>query len=148
MSVRQDDVQPEEARSSPAAVGSADAQPDRNIESHASPGGEILVVRVAGDVDVATISDVEATLTAALDRRPAHVVVDLAAVTFCGARGLGLLEWGLVTANERGIGYVLSGYAAHIERIWVLLSCLELPVRHRSVAAAVTAIRAGDVAGR
>lgn len=104
--------------------------------------GEILVVRVSGELDTMTRPVVATALSEALSRGPRHLVVDLAATTFCCLRGYQLLaETGLLAAGW-GIGFAVSGLSVHQHRVADLV--LPGPVRYRSVAAAVTTIRAGQ----
>ena len=63
------------------------------VEVTSGPAGS--VVRVAGELDVATVPDLDATLVA-LD---GDIVVDLAALTFIDSSGLS----GLVTAQKRAV---------------------------------------------
>lgn len=113
-------------------------------ESLSSPAGEIMVLWVGGDVDLLTSPELEAALDSSLDQHPAHLVVGLARLRFCSARGMGLLIRAGVTAAERGIGYAVCDVPPLLDRVWGKLWDGELPVRYPSVAAAVTAIRARD----
>ncbi|MGX7827340.1 STAS domain-containing protein [Actinokineospora sp. 24-640] len=49
------------------------------------------VVRIRGEVDLATASGLERTITDAFAARPLGVVADMALVTFCGSAGVGVL---------------------------------------------------------
>src|ERR1700754_3584431 len=55
------------------------------------PAGEVLVLRVAGAVDLLTLPVLQSALTSGLAREPCHLLVDLAELTFCCVRGLSLL---------------------------------------------------------
>jgi anti-anti-sigma factor len=115
------------------------------IESLPCAAGEIIVLRVSGEVDVCHVPILQAALDAGLDRRPAYLVVDLARMTFCSARGLDLLTQTGRTAAENATGYAVSGVLPQTARVWTL--CWDddrLPVRYRSTAAAVTAIRGAE----
>lgn len=137
----------DEPRGQPTAVPAAHPR-DRaaacwcDLESWTAPGGEILVGRVSGELDLATHRSVAATLVGAARRAPRHLVVDLAAMTFCGVRGYDLLAEIAAIAGGRGIGFALSGLTPHQCRVVNLIMPQPGPVRHRSVAAAVTTIRA------
>lgn len=108
-----------------------------DMESWDCPGGVIVVMRVSGELDLCTRPLVAATLAEAGSRAPAHLVVDLAATTFCGVRGFALFA---EIAGARGAGFALSGLSAHHSRVADLVLPRPGPVRHRSVAAAVTAL--------
>ena len=106
-----------------------------------SAAGEIIVLRVTGEVDLVTISVLEAALASNLDRRPAHLVVDLAGLQFCSAQGMGVLFSARTTAAERGVGYAISSVSPRLECLWERLWPDELPTRYHSEAAAVDDIR-------
>lgn len=111
------------------------------LETVPGPAGPIPVLRVAGEIDLLTLPLLEHSLTAAVDQRPAHLVVDLAAVGFCCIRGFGLLATTAATAQSRGTRFALSGLPPHLNRFAALLWLEQPCVLYRSVAAAVTAIR-------
>ncbi len=114
-------------------------------ESLPCAAGEIIVLRVSGEVDLCTLPTLQTALDHSLDQHPAHLVVDLTQMTFCFARGLDLVTQSRHTAAENATGYTVSGALPHIHRLWTLLWDGDLPVRHRSTAAAVMAIRTAEV---
>jgi anti-sigma B factor antagonist len=103
--------------------------------------GEIIVLRVAGEVDRCTLPILHAALDESLDHHPTHLLVDLAWMTFCSARGLDLLTHTGHTTTETATRFAVCGVAPHIDRLWTLIWEGDLPIRHRSIAAAMTAIR-------
>lgn len=105
------------------------------------PGGDIVVLRVAGEIDMLTLPILRHALRAAADRYSADLVVDLAGVVFCCVRGFALLAEAARTAQSRETGFALSGLTPHLSRVATVLKCDECCVRYRSVAAAVHAIR-------
>lgn len=103
-----------------------------------SPAGEVVVLCVAGEVDLNTLGLVEDALAAALSRRPAQLVVDMAGVTFCSCRGFRTLLDGSGIAAGHGSGYALSGASPHADRIWGMLRPDgPLPARYPSSGAAL-----------
>lgn len=106
--------------------------------------GEIIVLRVVGEVDRYTVPILQAALEDSLDQHPAHLVLDLARMSFCSMRGLALLTQTDLIAAEDATGYALSGVLPHIDRVWALCCGDDRPVRYHSTAAAVTAIRAAE----
>ena len=50
-------------------------------------------VRVCGEVDIATVADLQAGLEKAVASRPGRLVVDLAATTFIDAAGIDAIAW-------------------------------------------------------
>jgi anti-anti-sigma regulatory factor len=106
-------------------------------ESLPYAAGEIMVLRVAGEVDLCTS---QAALGKGLDQHSTHLFVDLARMTFCSARGLDLLvHTGHITA-ETATRFAVCGVAPQIDRVWTLVWDGDLPIRHRSIAAAMTVI--------
>lgn len=111
-----------------------------------SPAGEVIVVRVTGEVDLFTISVLRDALADSLARGPCDLIVDLAAMTFCDVRGLTLLVQTGATAAGSGIGYVLAAAPDQARRVWALLwPDAELPTRVPSAAVGVLAALAGTV---
>ncbi|MGH3898962.1 MAG: STAS domain-containing protein [Pseudonocardiaceae bacterium] len=100
------------------------------------------MLRIEGEVDLCTLPMLRAALSDTLDQHPAHLVVDLARMTFCSARGLTLFTQLGRTATEQATGYAVSGVPAQVDRVWALGWDGDRPVRYRSTATAVTAIRA------
>ena len=111
------------------------------LDTELGPAGSILVLRVAGEIDLLTVPGLEHALSAAIDQRPGDLVVDLAGVVFCCVRGFALLSTAAATAQTNGTGYALSGMPPHLDRIATLLWPEQHCLRYRSAAAAVTAIR-------
>ncbi len=102
--------------------------------------GEIIVLRVAGEVDLSTVPVLQAALTDNLKRGPRHLVVDVAGLTFCSARGATLLVEAVRTAAGRGTGYAVTAAAGSLMRIWMLLwPAGDLPIRYPTEAVGVIA---------
>lgn len=102
------------------------------------------MLRVAGEVDLFTLPDLQFALDGGLSTCPAHLVVDLTRMTFCSLRGLELLTRTGHIAAEKQTGYAVSGVPPHLDRVWARGWGGDLPVRYRSIVAAVAAIRAAD----
>lgn len=86
-----------------------------------------------------------AALDAHLEQRPRHLVVDLARLVFCSARGMAALTQASATATQRGTGYAISGTPPWLHRIWgQCWGADQLPIRYTTLAAAITALRARD----
>ncbi len=113
--------------------------------SLSSPAGEIVVLRIAGEVDLSTITALQATLAGNLSRGPCHLVVDLAGLTFCSVQGAALLiEAGRIAADQ-GAGYTVTSAPGSVIRIWMLVwTASDLPVQYPSAAAGVLAAVAGQ----
>ena len=118
---------------------SADPLPTRD--------GVIVVLRLGGEIDMLNQPELQTALTDTLTGRPRHLVVDVAAVTFCWVQGLALLAETAAIATGNGTGYALSGLPASLRRYVDLLWGDAFPTTYRTTAIAVSAIRAGDAAG-
>lgn len=103
----------------------------------------IVILRMAGEIDLLTQHAVEGALRSGLHAGGRHLLVDLSAVTFCGARGLATLADTASTAAGRRLGYAVSGLSPHLDRTAAMLWSPDGPTRYRSLAVAVTTIRAG-----
>ena len=115
--------------------------------SEPGSGGDVLVLRVTGEIDMLTLPVVRDALSAAMARHPTDLVVDLAGVDFCCVHGFALLIDAARTAETEGTGYALSGLTAHLDRVAALLYPEKGCVHYRSVVAAVTAIRVAAATG-
>lgn len=111
------------------------------LEVEPGPAGDIVVLRVAGEIDLLALPVLRDALTAAVDQYPVDLVIDLAGVGFCCVRGFALLAAAARTAQSRGICCSLSGLSRQLDRVASLLWRDQRRVRYRSVAAAVYAIR-------
>ncbi len=111
------------------------------LDTESGPAGPILVLRVTGEIDLFTLPVLQDALTAAVEKRPGDLVVDLAGVGFCCVRGFALLATAAATAQTNRTGYALSGLPPHLDRVATLLWPEQTCVRYRSTAAAITAIR-------
>jgi anti-anti-sigma factor len=78
-----------------------------------------LVVRVSGEIDIATAPALAEALRARLEAAGpgAELIVDLAAVTFIDARGLATLLEAAETARSRGIVLRTTGRPSCLRRI-------------------------------
>ena len=109
--------------------------------------GTIVVLRIGGEIDLLNQPELQTALTDTLTGRPRHLVVDVAAVTFCWVQGLALLAETAAIATGNGTGYALSGLPASLRRYVDLLWGDAFPTTYRTTAIAVSAIRAGHAAG-
>lgn len=111
------------------------------VATELGPGGDVVLLRVAGEIDMLSLAVLRDALGVAMARQPADLVVDLAGVVFCCVRGFLLLAGGARAAQNSGIGYALSGLNPHLDRVATLIGPEPGCVRYRSVAAAISAIR-------
>jgi anti-anti-sigma factor len=109
-----------------------------------APAGEVLVLRVAGEVDLLTVAVLRDALTSSLARGPGHLLVDLAGMTFCSVRGLSLLVQAGRTAAEQGSGYSVTAASRQADFAWTLLWPVdERPTQYPTAAAGVATAMAG-----
>ncbi len=114
-----------------------------HITTVPTPGGEIVLVRVFGDIDLTSMHVLVAALADARARHPSHLVVDVAGLGFCSAQGLALLVDGGTEAPGGRTRHVLSGARPRIGHYLDLLWMpADLPVRHSTAGSAVLAAMA------
>lgn len=68
--------------------------------------GAVVVVEVAGEVDLLTVHEVAAAITAGTAVGPAALVLDLTEVSFLDSAGLAMLAHAHMTAGERPLRVV------------------------------------------
>jgi anti-anti-sigma factor len=82
-------------------------RPELNIAVERSP--DEVVLRLAGEIDVLTVTSLSTIVNDALSDPPARIVLDMAGVTFCDSQGLGTLV-------------VLSRKAQHARTVLALIN--------------------------
>lgn len=110
------------------------------------PPGELIILRVSGEVDLSTLPVLEGALADVLRRRPRCLIVDLSKLTFCSVRGLTVLSRAGLAAVGQGVEYAVCEVSRHLNRVWMTMPPGDyLPVRHPTVAIGViTAMVHGD----
>ncbi len=83
------------------------------LEFQPGSGGEAVVVCVSGEVDVFTRPILTRALIRAVSRNARRIVVDMAAMGFCCARGYDLIAQTAHVARGRGIEFAGSGLSVH-----------------------------------
>ena len=78
------------------------------------------VCRIAGDLDLGTVSAVRSALERAIAAKPPILVVDLAGVEFCDSAGLNLLLQTRLQAETAGVSMRLASLAASVVRVFEL----------------------------
>jgi anti-anti-sigma factor len=70
----------------------AKSEPAQQLELYCQAGADgYQVIRVTGELDIATAEKAYSYISGVIDGRPAPVTVDLSGLTFCDASGLGVL---------------------------------------------------------
>ena len=116
-----------------------------SAERVSSPNGTIVVLRLSGEIDLLNHLELRLALTDSINGKPRFLIVDLARVTFCWAKGLALLVETQALATANGSGYVLSGLPASLQRHCTVLWGDTVPTHYRTTAMAVSAIRTGEL---
>jgi anti-anti-sigma factor len=146
MSVLQDDTRTQRSpRVAAPAIRGARGDPATwcscNAMSLPSPAGAFIVLRIAGEVDLSTVDGMQAALAEALQQRPNYLLVDLAELVFCSARGLALLVAAGNTAAGQGTVYAVSTASDLINRVWTTgWPDGELPTGYPTTAAGILAM--------
>ncbi|MCK9932329.1 STAS domain-containing protein [Frankia sp. Mgl5] len=83
------------------------------------------VVRIYGEIDIATGAALRAALIAGLDRHPPILVIDLDGVSFLDAHGLGILVSAANQADRAGIPITVVGAGPHVYRLFTLTRLVE-----------------------
>jgi anti-sigma B factor antagonist len=99
------DVQFEEPR--PSSTRGGAGQPDCPV----------AIVAVAGEVDLATVGELRSILSQVISPARQEVVVDLAAVEFIDASGVGALVGAAAEASRVGVRFRLQAPSAPAERV-------------------------------
>jgi anti-anti-sigma factor len=103
-----------------------------------SPAGDIVVLRVAGEVDLESFAVLDAALDDVLERRPDHLIVDLTGLVFCSSRGIAAIARTARVATAHGTRYSMSGASPMLARLWPhSWPDGDAPPIHRTTAAAV-----------
>jgi anti-anti-sigma factor len=146
MSIQHDGISTEQRRhlTAPTRHGARGDPSVRCIcsaTSVTSPTGEsIVVLQVAGEVDLATVDFLATALTAVLRQQPDHLIVDLAQLSFCAACGLTVLAEAGVTAAGNGTRYGVSAASRLMTHCWSRLWAEDdQPIQFPTCAAAVGA---------
>ncbi|MBB5867656.1 anti-sigma B factor antagonist [Allocatelliglobosispora scoriae] len=103
---------------------------------------EIAIVEVEGELDIATVPQVDAALTAALaDNRPA-VVFDFTKLSFCDSTGLRLLVRAHQELEARSGAMAIGGATAIVAQVLEVSGLAEIFGCVPTVEAAVAAVSA------
>jgi anti-sigma B factor antagonist len=102
-----------------------------HLETEMSPGH--VVVRLHGDLDMATTAELRQTLASILHASPARITIDLAQLDFIDSTGIGALVGGFRRAADQGceLGLRFPGRpvlkALHLTGVDQMM-----PIEHRS----------------
>ena len=88
--------------------------------------GDAATVALRGEVDVATVEQVRATLAEAIAGGPRSLTVDLSGLSFIDSTGLGALIFGFQRARVAGIPFRLRRPSDGVRQILVVSGLLEV----------------------
>ena len=79
--------------------------------------GDAEVVRVEGDVDLATVTQFETAILAAISGSPGEVRLDLGGIAFFGSEGIRALVSAHQTATGKNVKLVVSAASRTVRRV-------------------------------
>jgi anti-anti-sigma factor len=115
-----------------------------DLEVRLSHRDEVCVLAVNGAVDLGNAARLRAVIRQVLSiTRPPALVIDASGVTMTSVRGLAVLVEAAEVAGAAGARYAVAGLSAlHLRMVREVAPGRDLtPLRHASVADAVTAVR-------
>lgn len=88
--------------------------------------GGVTRLLLRGELDIATGDELEQLVARVLADRPAHLIVDLAGLTFCDSSGIGALLAARETAGRAGAGFRVSRPRGIVHRSLTVTGVLAL----------------------
>lgn len=89
--------------------------------------GAVMRVAVTGEIDLATVEQLETALAAAVAREGATgVEVDVAGVTFCDSTGIAALDQAYAVAAQRSLPFCLINVQPPVARVLAIVGLLEV----------------------
>lgn len=99
-------------------------EPEFTTQRVESPGG-ICVVRVGGEVDIATAPQLQAVFDEVLEASPDSVLVELDDVTFLDSSGIRALVIAKRRLSEVGASFVIDGMSEAVKHVLEIAGMLE-----------------------
>jgi anti-anti-sigma factor len=100
--------------------------PKQLLHTRSVVTGDRACVQIAGELDMATVAEVDRAVMNCLTCRPQHLELDLDCLTFCDATGLRALRRARDEAEAQGCTFRLVGVTPHIRRIFAMLLAPDL----------------------
>ncbi|MET7992822.1 STAS domain-containing protein [Amycolatopsis sp. NPDC005232] len=110
------------------------------FEAETYTDGLVTIVRVRGDVDLATAEEFDTALDSGLQASGPALVVDMSAVDFLGSSGIASLVLLRRRAARENTSVAIASGNRHVVRILDLLGLSEELTVHGDVASAVHAV--------
>jgi anti-sigma B factor antagonist len=93
--------------------------------TEARQDGQIWVVRVRGEVDIATAPKLDTTFDAVVASKPSRVLVELEDVTFLDSSGIRSLMVAQRRLEETGSTMVIDGMSAAVKQVLEITGVLD-----------------------
>jgi anti-sigma B factor antagonist len=87
--------------------------------------GAIWVVRVAGEVDIATAPRLASTFDAVVEAAPSQVLVELENVSFLDSSGIRVLVLAQRRLDEVGASFVIDGMSEAVKHVLEIAGVLD-----------------------
>jgi anti-sigma B factor antagonist len=87
------------------------------FEAHVRESGALWLVRVRGEIDLASAPKLEAVLDEAIAAQPARVMVELESVSFLDSTGLRVLVEAQRRLQQGGGTFVIDGMSETVRRV-------------------------------
>jgi anti-anti-sigma factor len=103
--------------SQPTQRGAGDRTSPEEFEAHVRESGALWLVRVRGEIDLASAPKLGAVLDQAIAAQPAQVMVELESVSFMDSTGLRVLVEAQRRLQQRGGTLVIDGMSETVRRV-------------------------------
>ncbi|RKR89659.1 anti-anti-sigma factor [Micromonospora pisi] len=110
-----------------------------SLTVHTEQRGDVVVVAVAGELDMATAPQLQDEITDLLDRGKPRLVFNLAELTFCDSTGLSVFVRAKNSSDEAGGVVRLAAPQRGVLRILEVSGLVEVLQTHPSVEQAIAA---------
>ncbi|HEY2632647.1 MAG TPA: STAS domain-containing protein [Solirubrobacteraceae bacterium] len=97
-----------------------------SLEISSEVSGDATIVRLQGELDLASASAVEDELAAIEEQRPARVTIDLGGLGFIDSSGLRVLLLADSRAREVGYELVLAPGPEPVQRVFEMTGALDV----------------------
>jgi anti-sigma B factor antagonist len=109
------------------------SQDELNIDLKTEDGGELLIFKLRGSLDLATSPTIRAALTDATEKGRRHIVVDLTQLEFLDSTGLGALIGAHRRATEHGGSFRLIVSEGPIARLLNITGLIRVLAVYHSI---------------
>src|SRR5262245_50062599 len=111
------------------------------IEHRSDPTIGVELVTPWGEIDIASVEDLDEALQSAVIRRPRYLLVDLSQVSYLDSAGINVLLHARQTMGRIGGELVLVGGSPFIRRLFQMIGVGQLFTHYDTIGAALAALR-------